>query len=133
MKSLEEIKSIVNENKSVNKIASLSFTQLGSTSLIIRTTGEYSLEVSALLSRVLQNVFELGFTHLIIDLTKVGYVSSTGVGFMLEVSKHIKETGGKLAIFGMVDKVYSIFHLLGFTQFLNILPSEEAAIAYLRK
>ncbi len=126
MEQLDNIKE--RASKTFKKLLDISFVSLNSSTLIIRTKGEYNMEVVAELSKVFREVLELGFNQLVLDCTRISYISSTGVGLLLEAHKLAKERKGVLVLFGVVSSVYSVLHLLGFTSYLNIVNTEKEAL-----
>ncbi|MCI0381861.1 MAG: STAS domain-containing protein [Chlamydiae bacterium] len=66
--------------------------------------------------------------NVLIDFSKVEYLSSAGMRFLLGATKKMKAKGGKIAFFGMVRDVYEIIKLAGFDRILSIYPSEGEAL-----
>ena len=56
----------------------------------------------------------------IVDMGNINYVSSTGVGAVLEAFKAAKKGLKKFALCNVVSKVYDVFALLGFSSFIDI-------------
>jgi anti-anti-sigma factor len=66
------------------------------------------------LRTVLNELVDQGKTKLVIDMSNVEYVSSSGWGVFSSRIKEARESGGDIKIFGMDREVDNIFHLLGF-------------------
>jgi anti-sigma B factor antagonist len=60
---------------------------------------------------------------MIIDMTAISYVSSTGIGQFLAVQKTCAKNGENLYFLHAQDKVRDVFRLLGFEQFLNFIQN----------
>ena len=58
---------------------------------------------------------------LIIDLSGVNYVASTGIGCMTMILKHCDKKGVRLYLAKISPKVLEVFSLLGFTSFFTII------------
>jgi anti-sigma B factor antagonist len=66
------------------------------------------------LRSVLNDLVDRGKSKLVIDMSNVEYVSSSGWGVFSSRIKETRESGGDIKIFGMDREVDNIFHLLGF-------------------
>lgn len=78
-----------------------------------------------------QNVINSGYFNLIIDGTRTTFLSSTGIGAFTALLKLVREKGGSLNIYGMPQKIYDVFQLLGFTTFFRFYSSREDALQML--
>ena len=61
------------------------------------------------------------------DLSKLSYISSTGLGSFTVIQSEAKKAGITFSLFGITEKVQSIFDNLGFTNFFVIKSSAEEA------
>jgi anti-anti-sigma factor len=61
------------------------------------------------------------------DLSKLSYISSTGIGSFTVIQSEAKRAGISLCLFGITEKVQSIFDNLGFTSFFVIKSSVQEA------
>ncbi len=61
------------------------------------------------------------------DLSKLSYISSTGLGSFTVIQSEVKKAGISFSLFGITEKVQSIFDNLGFTNFFVIKSSAEEA------
>jgi len=74
------------------------------------------------------SLVESGFTRIILDMSGVPYASSTGIGALTHLLKAISTKKGKLVLINLVPGVYNVIQLLGFTSFLTIKDSVDAAL-----
>jgi anti-sigma B factor antagonist len=58
---------------------------------------------------------------LVLDISKVNYMSSTGIGSCVEINRHCLKNNIKLYIKGMQKNVEEVFQLLGFYGFFNYI------------
>ena len=77
----------------------------------------FSTEVEALLAKVIDLV-EID-RPLVLDLSAVGYISSTGVGALVATLARSRRRNLPLVLRNMTPKVSSVFELLGFLQFFS--------------
>ena len=70
---------------------------------------------------------------LVLDLSRVEYMSSAGLGTVVWLGKRMREAKQGFALFGMRDRVAQVFKLSGLDRILPIYPDLEAAEAALEK
>lgn len=68
------------------------------------------------------------YVNIVIDLSAVEYISSTGWGVFLSKIKEIRELGGDLKLAGMQPDVFEVFRILEFEWFLNSHSTIDEAI-----
>jgi anti-sigma B factor antagonist/stage II sporulation protein AA (anti-sigma F factor antagonist) len=71
--------------------------------------------------------------RLLIDFSKVDYLSSAGLRLLLSSTKKMKAKEGRLAFSGMGEDVIDIIQMAGFERILNIYSSEDKALKALSK
>ena len=55
-------------------------------------------------------------------------MSSTGIGAFTSLLKRVHQSAGELMIYGLPEKIYEVFQLLGFSSFFMLLPSLDDAL-----
>lgn len=68
-------------------------------------------------------------SRLVIDLTRVDFIDSTGCGIFPNCIKHLNEREGELKICGLSDKLAALFRLMAFDRLMDIFETKEEAIA----
>jgi anti-sigma B factor antagonist len=69
-----------------------------------------------------------GTQRLIVDLSQLEYVSSSGLRVFLLAAKRLQATDGKIVLCGLQDNVRQVFDLAGFSSFLSTYGSRDEAI-----
>ncbi len=69
--------------------------------------------------------------RILVDLTKVTYIDSSGLAFFIECLQRIGAYGGKLGLFGLQPTIQHIFEIARLDQVLHIYSDEKAARAAL--
>ncbi|MCS6862512.1 MAG: STAS domain-containing protein [Abditibacteriales bacterium] len=87
------------------------------------TFGLFEEQISALLAQ--------GSHHLLLDFQGLDYINSTGLGFLLGLSRQMDEQHRKLVIANMPDKIHHIFDLLGIASLMGTFAEEQEALAAL--
>jgi len=70
-----------------------------------------------------------GQFNLLLDLEKLTYINSTGLGLLMATFRQVRQHNGDLVIAKMSDKITNIFNLLGFSRLIHTYPSEQEALA----
>ena len=69
-----------------------------------------------------------GNASIVMDLSDLEYISSAGLQTILRITRKIKEIDGKLALAALSSNVADVIELSGFTLFLSIFDTVEAAL-----
>lgn len=70
--------------------------------------------------------------RVLVDLSKVEYVSSAGLRALMTASKQSKATGGRLAVAGLNPVVQEIFSISRFSYVVAVFDTLAQALAALR-
>ena len=65
----------------------------------------------------------------LIDLSRVDFVDSAGLGSLLSCLKRAKTNNGNLKLFGLTKSVRALFELMRMQKIFSIYDSKEMAIA----
>ena len=70
-----------------------------------------------------------GVKRLVLDLTEVDYLSSSGIGFLVSMLNRCRPMGIDVVMAGLHDDSADIFRLTRLDQVFEIFPSREEALA----
>ncbi len=96
---------------------------------LLRVSGYVDTTTSPDLERRLQALLREKRYHVVVDLTRVEYISSAGWGIFISEIREIREQGGDLKLAGMIPDVREVFDLLEFENILQSYPDAELAVA----
>lgn len=65
--------------------------------------------------------------QLIVDGSKLTYISSAGLGVFMGFIEELREKGGDIKICGLTPKIEQVFEILGFHALYDIVPDVPAA------
>lgn len=99
----------------------------------IRVGGDVDASSSIQLDTEIKNAIEGGDKKILVDCSKLNYISSAGLGVFMSYIQDIETNKVKLVISGLNKKVLNVFEILGLDQLLKIESSTEAAKAYLNE
>ena len=77
-----------------------------------------------------QNILDIvpDTNKIILDLTKVSFVSSAGLRVLLMVYRQLKAKDGKVVLVGLSDEIKDVMFMTGFITFFAIETTVEEAI-----
>ena len=84
---------------------------------------------SAELKRIFDNEAVSGRRKLIVDLSKVTYMSSAGLRVILQTHKSLKQIGGELIFVSAPPIVMEVFRVSGMTNFFRLLPDLKSLLS----
>lgn len=67
-----------------------------------------------------------------LDLTDVGYLASSEIGFLVTVKRRIDRRKGQLVLYGVAPYVLDIFRTMNLHKILEVADTRMAALARLR-
>ncbi|PWJ51134.1 anti-sigma B factor antagonist [Quadrisphaera granulorum] len=72
-------------------------------------------------------------TVVVVDLTDVPFVDSTGVGALLSVRREVRARGGELVLAGPSPELRHLLGSLGLPAVLRVYDTRDDAVAHLRQ
>ncbi|MFN3345115.1 MAG: STAS domain-containing protein [Chloroherpetonaceae bacterium] len=101
--------------------------QSGKTS-IIDISGDLDAHTSIELERTIQELIDTGRTNIVVNFSKLHYISSAGLGVFMSFIDEVRSKGGDIKFSNMPDKIFQVFDLLGFPLLYEIYDDESKAI-----
>ena len=86
--------------------------------------GEIDLHRSPRVERSLASMIKKKPDHLVVDLSGVTFIDSSGVAVLIRALQNVQEYGGKLSLRGMNEKVRPIFEIARLDQ-VFVIDSRE--------
>lgn len=71
---------------------------------------------------------DAGAKHIVLDLSKLEYVSSAGLRSMLVAAKKSAGASSRIAVSGLTGNVLQVFEIAGFRSYFTVFPSAEEAV-----
>jgi anti-sigma B factor antagonist len=69
----------------------------------------------------------------ILDMEKVTFISSSGIGVIVKAQNMLKATGAELTMISLQPQVKRVFEIMQLTPLLNVFESQEELDEYLLK
>jgi anti-anti-sigma factor len=95
---------------------------------VLAPNGRIDTTTSPALDDAVRAAVDGGSRALVVDFTKVDYISSAGLRVLLVLAKRMRELGGRLVLCGFGPPVRQVFHLAGFLPLFTIAASRDAAL-----
>ena len=105
----------------------LEITVDGGAQPVVQLHGEIDLRTSPGLRERLLEVLERRPERVILDLTGVQYMDSSGVGTVVELKRRLERAGGRIVLVGLQPRVRSVFEITKLDKFFKIVESVEQA------
>src|SRR5258705_1550955 len=96
---------------------------------VLRVSGYVDTTTSPELERRMQALLREKRYHIVVDLSRVEYISSAGWGIFISEIREIREHGGDLKLAGMIPDVREVFDLLEFENILQSYPDADLAVS----
>ncbi|MDY6795681.1 MAG: STAS domain-containing protein [Actinomycetota bacterium] len=96
---------------------------------IISLCGEVDVYSAPKLRETIRDVVEKGNYNIVVDLEKVAFLDSTGLGVLVGGLKRVKPHKGELGIICSQEKILRIFRITGLTKVFPIYRSREELLA----
>jgi anti-sigma B factor antagonist len=97
---------------------------------VMRLAGEIDVYTAPLVREKLDEQIRKGRNDLVLDLTDVSFLDSTGLGVLVGRLKHARTTGGSLCLFGADDRVLRVFSITGLDKVFEIYPDLDTALGH---
>jgi anti-anti-sigma factor len=96
--------------------------------VVLRLTGRLDARNAQALLRRCREMEDAGTKNVVINLSEVTFVASSGVGTLLALTEEFGDADGSVHLVALSDPVRSVVELLNLTQFLNLGTTEAEAL-----
>jgi anti-anti-sigma factor len=93
------------------------------------TLGESSKE----LGKRIREAVEAGNNGVLVNMARVTYVDSSGIGELVSAFSRLRKAGGQLILTGVTKELSYLFHVANLDRVLDIVPDEAAAMEKFNK
>jgi anti-anti-sigma factor len=98
---------------------------------IIDLRGEIDAFADQDLNNLFQEVKSTGATGILLNFSGVQYINSTGIALIVRLLGQARTAGIQITTYGLNSHYQEIFEITRLSDFLNIVPNEESALARL--
>jgi len=100
---------------------------------IVEVEGPLNSETSPDFDDYIKKIIENGFSFILLDLYKLNFISSEGIGATLLLHRRVNEKNGAVIFFNLNGEVSGLFDILGFSRIFNIADQESDAMEMLEE
>ncbi len=96
---------------------------------IVAATGEVDVYTAPVLDEALSGVVSGGATRVVVDLSGVDFLDSTGLSVLVKALKRVRDADGSLDVVVTAERVAKVFRITGLDQVIPVHPSLADALA----
>jgi anti-sigma B factor antagonist len=96
--------------------------------VVLMVDGEINFNTSPDFRKAFLKVIEAKSQKVVVNLSSVAYVDSSGLATLVEAHQKVKSAGGKLKLTNLSAKVKSLFEITKLEKLFDIQPTEEDAV-----
>ena len=96
--------------------------------LTLGLSGKLDVTSSKAFEDRILGVIDAGARQLVVDLSRLDYVSSSGLRVFLLATKRLKSANGKIVLCSLKDPVREVFDIAGFSSIFSVYGSHEEAL-----
>ena len=100
---------------------------------VVSLDGKLEVLSSKTLLERLNTLIDGGERRVLLECSRLEYISSSGLRVVLMAAQRLEQLGGKLVLAGLSGPIRRIFNVAGFTSILTICDSLEAALEAVRQ
>lgn len=98
--------------------------------VILRLDGRLDAATAPILDRKIHSLIDEDHYYLLLDFSRVDYLSSAGMRVLLSATKKLMAKKGGLILFSLTEEVNEVIKMAGFDKILRIFSSEKEAIQF---
>ncbi len=91
--------------------------------------GEIDINTSPAMKKSFDKILSARTPKIIINLTSVNYVDSSGLATLVEILKNMRAYGGKLKLTNLSSKVKNLFEITKLEKLFEIVADEAEAVS----
>lgn len=96
---------------------------------IVSISGRVDSLTSSEVGRFFDEQIEKGQVRLVLDLSQVDYMSSSGLRVLISTLKVVRQHRGDLYLADLQENIHQLLDLSGFTSIFKIYPTSDEAVA----
>ncbi len=96
---------------------------------ILNAVGEIDLSTASIFKKAISDLIAAGHQHLLIDMSQVVFMDSSGFGTLLSAIKVLRPAGGTLALAGCNDAVTRMLEITRLNTLFHVYPTRKEAYA----
>jgi anti-anti-sigma factor len=95
---------------------------------LLEIEGEVNAYTARDLDRALNELLAQGQTRLLLDASKVVFITSAGLRAITFAQREAQQQGGEVRLFGLSDQVRRVFEMAGLDELLHLSDTRQEAM-----
>src|SRR5881397_4268764 len=95
---------------------------------VLTLRGEIDVYTAPRMRQAIVDLVDAGSRNIVIDMEKVDFLDSTGLGVLVEGLKRVRTRGGDLSLVVTQDKIVKIFEITGLNKAFSLYASLDEAL-----
>jgi len=100
--------------------------------VVLQPEGRLDSANALAFEKTMLGVLDRGDTSILVDFSKLNYISSAGLRVLLMGAKRAQAAKGKVALCNLAPNIREVFEVAGFLSIFNVHPGRAEAVAALR-
>jgi anti-anti-sigma factor len=96
---------------------------------VVQPDGRIDTLAAEQLDEVLQGIVAGGSDKIVVDMSKVEYISSAGLRSLAAILVKCRDEGGDMKLAALNERVTRVFKIIGFDLLMSVADTPEAAVA----
>jgi anti-sigma B factor antagonist len=96
---------------------------------VLAVGGEIDVYTAPQLRAELIRLADSGYAHIVVDMERVDFLDSTGLGVLVGGLKRARAVGGSVELVSSQPKILKIFNVTGLEKVFGIHPTVDEAVA----
>jgi anti-anti-sigma factor len=102
------------------------------TVVVLAPHGSLDINTRKIFQDKLIELLDVGETAILVDLSHVDFMTSTGLSAVLYAAKRVEDISGKFAVCSINKDIQTVFKISGFDSILEIYPNVDEALSKLQ-
>jgi anti-anti-sigma factor len=98
---------------------------------IVDMKGDVTSFADETINGLVNTTYDEGFRKFILNFTDVSYINSSGIAILIGIITRLNSKGVSFRVYGLTPHFKKIFRMIGLTQYVEVLGSEQEAVAAL--
>jgi anti-sigma B factor antagonist len=99
---------------------------------VIDVAGEIDLYTAPAFRDILRQAFDDGHRRILVNMSQVRYVDSSGFGTLLGATKRLRPSGGSISLVGCNPSIQKMLRVTRLNTLFGVFDAEDDAVAALR-
>jgi anti-anti-sigma factor len=95
---------------------------------ILDMKGEVTSFADDALNSLVNTTVEEGTQRVVFNFSDVSYINSSGIAVLIGIATGFTNKGVTFNVYGLTSHFKKIFRMIGLTQYVNVLGSEDEAV-----